>query len=369
MAETHLFDKITIIGLGLIGSSIARATRTHRLARSITGCDRSEISLGYAQSSRIIDTSTQDLVPAVKDSQLVVLATPPGTFADITRAIAPALAEGAIVMDVASVKQAAVQSIAPHLPAHVDFIPAHPITGGEQSGVQAGRDDLFYRRHVILTPQAAKLTPALQKITSFWKGMGARVDAMPADLHDQIYAYVSHLPHLLSFACRSVLEERPQEPESDMLRRFLRISHSNRALWSEVFLLNKDNLIKALDRYLDVIAHIKHELGQAPEGEPAPEDSEKAYALLFPRLAASCLITTVMEAERPTGIPFVRYAGAGFEDFTFPASTPPDADIEQISNRHAVIGKMMGDYGDRLQLIRSSITAGNLDNLREVLVS
>ncbi len=151
--SSSVFDRITIIGLGLIGSSIARAVHERGLAKTIVGCDHNEISLAYARKHGFIDTAESDPPKAVAGSDLVILATPPSTLADIAQSIAPHLKPGAIVMDVCSVKQPAIDAIAPHIPPGVDFIPAHPIAGSEQSGIAAGRADLFERKQVIITPK------------------------------------------------------------------------------------------------------------------------------------------------------------------------------------------------------------------------
>jgi cyclohexadieny/prephenate dehydrogenase len=364
---THLFERITIVGLGLIGSSIARAARTHYLAKTIVGCDQNELSLAFGINHNIIDIGSRDVANAVADSQLIVLATPPGTLGGIVKQMAPALKAGTIVTDTASVKQPVIAAIRPHLPPKVEFIPAHPIAGSEQSGVQAGRADLFHRKLVIITPESAAPTPALQNVTSFWKGMGARLDGMPAELHDTMYAYISHLPHLLAFAAHSVIEEHADE--QPMLRQFLRLGHSNAALWSEVFVMNKNFIIKALDRYLDVISHIKNELGQAPAESKNTMDEKLAQTVLFPRIAASCLVTTVMEAEKNADLSFIRYIGTGFADFTSPATVAPEVDMERISDHYAGVAEVMEKFVARLAAIRAEITAGNLEQLQEALVA
>lgn len=369
MAASPLFARITIIGLGLIGSSVARAARAHHLAASISGYDHNEVTLAFARKGGFIDLATSDLKAAVKDSKLIVLATPPSTLGDIAEAIAPYLRPGCIVMDVCSVKQAAIAAIAPHIPDGVHFMPAHPIAGSEHSGVSAGRADLFDRKRVIVTPSDPALEEQiLQQVTSFWKGMGARMEAMPPHLHDMIYAYVSHLPQLLAFAAGTVLENETDE-QSDVLTKFLRLSASNPDMWIDIFLLNKDNILKALDRYLDAVLHILKEFSDAPEGTVSESDEKLARTALFPRIAASCLITTVMEAEKKAGFPLARYAGTGFADFTYPASQPPEGDIESISNQYQVVAVVLRDYIAQLKALRAAIDSGDADNTEKALVT
>ncbi|MDE3016474.1 MAG: prephenate dehydrogenase/arogenate dehydrogenase family protein [Pseudomonadota bacterium] len=402
-----MFGRITIIGLGLIGSSIARAAHERKLAKIIVGCDADKASLEYARKHGFVDEAIADPVQAVTGSDLVILATPPSTLGGIAITIAPKLKAGAIVMDVCSVKQPAIDAIVPHLPERVFFIPAHPIAGSEQSGVVAGSADLFNGKRVIVTPEQGEKTPALVAMMQFWQdmGMGVRVEAMPALLHDLAYAYVSHLPQLLAFAAAPLAEGAPPP--------FLRLADSPAVLWENIFELNKENILKALDRYLDVISHIIKELSQAPEEplslrekvkgegvsislpspgasafakvsvdtsrhperlkndiqmsffEPfSPEGEGVIRSTLFPRLAASCLVTTVMEAEKKAGFPMARYAGSGFADFTAPAGVPPDGDIESISGHHAAMAALLDVYAKRLKTMRGALAAGNFKILR-----
>ncbi|MFO0388818.1 MAG: prephenate dehydrogenase [Alphaproteobacteria bacterium] len=359
-----VFERIAIIGLGLIGSSIARAAREHKLANTIVGCDKNHTALAYAQAHHFVDVISHEPEEAVAQSELVILATPPSTFEHITKFIAPALRHGAIVMDTASVKRTAIQFIHGHLPEHVYFIPAHPIAGSEQSGVSAGRADLFSKRYVIVTPDAPEMSESLQKITAFWKGMGAKIEGMPADMHDMIYAYVSHLPHLLAYAARLTLHTSANAPQ---LQTFLRLSNSNPDLWSELFYLNQDNILTALNRYVDATNHVLYELEQAPDDAPQNDNEDIARTLLFPRIAAACLITTAMEAERKAGVPFARFAGQGFADFVSPASAPPDADIENISGHSKQVAALIRDYNRRLALVHDLLARNQYKELSQVL--
>lgn len=346
--EHALFDQITIIGLGLIGSSIARAVRKKHLARFIIGCDSSDTALGYARSHNYIDTGVRDPALAVNGSQLVILATPPSTLGYIAKKMAPKLAPHTIIMDTASVKKAAIDAIAPALPLDVDFVPAHPVAGSELSGGSAGRDDLFQRRRVIITPGEPLENEIMQRITAFWVGLGARVEGMPADLHDQTYAYISHLPHLLAFAARDVVRVPHLKADSVALQHFLRLSHSRAKLWSEIFFYNREHLLAALRRYLVAVKQIQQELMSVKLHENYSFDDTLARTVLFPRIASSCLILATMEAEKKAGFSFARFAGRGFADFTYPANTPPDEHMETISNQHQIVGSVVREYTDRL---------------------
>ncbi len=358
-----VFDNIAIIGLGLIGSSIARAAHEKRAAGHITVCDPNEVSLAFAKKHAFADEFTTDAEKAVTGCNLVILSCPPGSLAEVMEEIAPALKPGTIVMDVCSVKRPAIDAISPHIPSGVYFLPAHPIAGSEHSGVGAGRADLFERKRIVLCPEHPESDPALEQVIAFWHGLGARTEAMPAHMHDVVYAYVSHLPQLLAFAAYHVLEDYEAERETDeLLQKFLRLSDSNIEMWIDIFLLNRDNILNALDRYLDVVIHIRSEFADGPKDEiPTEAASAAAHTALFPRIAASCLVTTLMEAERKAGFAFARYAGTGFADFSYPASQPPEDDIENISKQYEAVGTILDEYIDRLRHFRKAIASGSSD--------
>lgn len=358
-----LFDRIAIIGLGLIGGSIARAVRKSHVADIIVGCDINSESLHVARAQKIIDMATTDPKIAVAECQLVIIAAPLSALEPIAKRMAPGLAKEVLVMDTASVKQYVMHAVAPHLPNDVRFVPSHPIAGSEQSGIAASRDNLFAKKRVIITPGEPLESTVLQKINGFWSALGARVDAMPPDIHDHVYAHVSHLPQLLAFACRR-LGIGTHDPE---LTAFTRLQSSNPALWSEIWALNANYMLPALDRYVDATAHIAHELKQAPESADQPQNIPASTARLFARVAASCLITTVMEAEKNAGVPFARYAGSGMADFTSPAMQPPEADIENISHQSAAVAALLDRYIALLGDWRSSIANQDAQSLQTLV--
>lgn len=356
-----VFERITIIGLGLIGSSIARAVKKFHAADIVAGCDLNADTLAYARARAIVDFAFSDPRLAVAESQLVVLATPPAHLDDVARQIAPGLAAGALVMDTASVKLAAIQAIEPYLPAHAIYIPAHPIAGGEQSGISAGRADLFEKKQVIITPPYPPQGDLLQKITRFWQGLGARLEGMPPELHDMLYAYVSHLPQLLSFGLRGLV----QPGESDTLARFTRLQHSNPDLWTEIFLLNASPLLSALDRYLDALAHMHKELSQAPAEEKSAPPA--AAQEMLAHIAAACLATTLMEAEKKSGFGYVRFGGTGLRDFLAPAETSPETHIEAIASHGTAMAAIIARYIESLAALRAALAATDASRLRSLL--
>jgi len=361
------YRKMTVIGLGLIGSSIARKAHKLGIASTICGVDSNELSLSYARKQGFIDQVSMSAADAVDGSDIVIIATPTHLLEDICKAIAPKIAQGTLVMDTGSVKQIPLALMSEHLPVHALIVPAHPIAGSEQSGVGAGRDDLFEKKRVIITPSAPLTHAQLQEVNTFWTKLGARVEAMPADMHDTLYGYVSHLPQLLAFAVRPLVHATDAElSASDTLSRFMRLGRSDISLWCGIFLLNRDVVTTATNRYLDVISHIRKELASAPEGTPS-EDADIARTALFPRIISSCLITTVMEAEKKSGVVFARFAGTGFADFTSPSTTEPEGDLEHISNHYAQITQMLAALELRLGAIEKALQDGDAVALAKAL--
>ncbi len=340
--------QITIIGLGLIGSSIARAAKNNNAASRIVGVDSNAESLAYALQNDIIDHAEESAAAAVKGADIVIIATPTPLLEEFCKAIALSLKPHALVMDTGSVKRAPLAIMTENLPTHALIVPAHPIAGSEQSGINAGRKDLLKDKHIIITPSAPLNAEDFQRVSSFWKALGGIVEAMPADMHDMIYGYVSHLPQLLAFAAKEVVSE------NENLTRFLRIAHSDRALWKDIFAANADVIATALDRYLDAISHIHRELKSAPhDAEIKPNDADTN--MLFARIAASCLATTVMEAEKKAGAPFAKFAGTGFIDFVSPATTEPEKDLENISNHYAALIPLLAGYEKTLLELRKTL--------------
>ncbi|MCC6982185.1 MAG: prephenate dehydrogenase/arogenate dehydrogenase family protein, partial [Bauldia sp.] len=198
MAEP-LFDRIALIGIGLIGSSIALATRRAGLARHIAIATRRQETLDRAEELALGDSYTTDFAGAAQGADLVIVSVPVGASGEVAKAIAEAVKPGAIISDVGSVKQSVVRQMQPHLPASVHFVPAHPVAGTEHSGPDAGFATLFDGRWCILTPPAGADPKAVDKLSEFWKGLGANVEVMTPEHHDLVLAITSHVPHLIAY--------------------------------------------------------------------------------------------------------------------------------------------------------------------------
>jgi cyclohexadieny/prephenate dehydrogenase len=194
-----LFDRLTLVGIGLIGSSIARAARQLNLARTIVAVDRDAAVIERVRAIGIADEATADLVAGVTGADHVILCVPVGACGAVAAAMRDALKPGAIVSDVGSVKASVVAQVQPHLPEGVSFVPAHPVAGTEHSGPDAGFATLFLNRWCILTPPEGTDEGAIERVAAFWTAMGSNVEIMGAQHHDLVLAITSHVPHLIAY--------------------------------------------------------------------------------------------------------------------------------------------------------------------------
>jgi len=260
------FNNVTIIGVGLIGGSLARAMKAKGLAGSITGGGRSRATLEQALSLGVIDRIDQNPAYTVEDADLVVLATPVGMFEKIAHETGPRLKRGAILTDVGSVKGSLIKMIEGALAPGAHYVPAHPIAGREKSGVAESTDSLFRGRRCILTPTAKTDPGALEAVRDMWLAAGAEVNIMDAGLHDSVFAAVSHLPHVAAFAMMCAVSDLKTDSEDYVqfsgagFRDFTRIAASSPEMWRDICLMNGDNLIPMIDRYLASLHRFKQEI-------------------------------------------------------------------------------------------------------------
>jgi len=256
MTKKPQFDRIAIIGAGLIGSSVARAIVRAGAAGTLAVSDRDQDVLQEAREIGFADEFTADAAEAAKDADLVVIAVPVGAMAAVGDVIAPALKEGAIVTDVGSVKEAVFKALDPILPKHVHLIPGHPVAGTEQSGPQAGFASLFDGRWCIITPPEGVNKGALNKLTKLWEAMGSTVEIMTAPHHDLVLAITSHVPHLIAYNIVGTASDLEEVTRSEVIkysaggfRDFTRIAASDPTMWRDVFLSNKDAVLEMLGRF------------------------------------------------------------------------------------------------------------------------
>jgi cyclohexadieny/prephenate dehydrogenase len=255
MSEPH-FERVALIGIGLINSSLAHVLRRDKLAAEIVACARRQETLDTAARLGLCDRTTLDPAAAVGGADLVVLGTPLSAYAGIAQAIAGALKPGAIVTDVGSVKQAVIRDIKPHLPAGVHFVAGHPVAGTEHSGPASGFAELFHDRWCILTPLADTDPGALARVTALWQSAGMKVLTMDAEHHDLVLAITSHLPHLIAYTIVGTATDLEDTLKSEVIkfsaggfRDFTRIAASDPIMWRDVFLNNREAVLEMLQRF------------------------------------------------------------------------------------------------------------------------
>jgi cyclohexadieny/prephenate dehydrogenase len=251
-----LFNRLALIGVGLIGGSIARAARGLGLVQTITATSRSETTRQRIRELGLADDVMDTAAAAVKDADLVIVCVPIGACGAVAKEIGPYLKSGAIVSDVGSVKSAVVRDMAPHLPAGVHFIPGHPVAGTEDSGPDAGFAELFINRWCILTPAKDAEPSAVERLSQFWKAFGASVETMSPEHHDLVLAVTSHVPHLIAynivgtaFDLRHVTESEILKYSAGGFRDFTRIAASDPTMWRDIFMNNKDAVLEVLGRF------------------------------------------------------------------------------------------------------------------------
>ncbi|HXY58830.1 MAG TPA: prephenate/arogenate dehydrogenase family protein [Methylocystis sp.] len=259
----RLFKKLVLVGLGLIGSSIARAARKFSAAETIVALDASREVLSRVRELGLADEATGDVRSALQGADLVILCVPVGAIGAAACEIAPYLEHGAVLSDVGSVKASVIAQVAPHVPRGVHFVPAHPLAGTEFSGPDAGFATLFQNRWCILTPLEGE-NAAVEELAEFWKRLGARVEAMSAEHHDLALAITSHLPHLIAYNIVGTADHLERVTQSEVIkfsasgfRDFTRIAASDPTMWRDVFLNNRDAVLEMLDRFNADLASLR----------------------------------------------------------------------------------------------------------------
>jgi cyclohexadieny/prephenate dehydrogenase len=253
-----MFQRIALIGVGLIGSSISHAARRAGLAHEIVGSSTTQETRDAAVALGLVSKAYATAAEAVAGADLVILCAPVGAYAGIAKEIAPHLAKGAILTDVGSVKAAVVRDVGPHVPDGVHFVPGHPIAGTEQSGPQSGFAELFDGRWCILTPGQDADPDAVEKLKTFWEKLGSKVEIMGAEHHDLVLAITSHVPHLIAYNIVNTAAHLGQVTDSEVIkfsaggfRDFTRIAASDPTMWRDVFLNNKDAVLEMLGRFTE----------------------------------------------------------------------------------------------------------------------
>jgi cyclohexadieny/prephenate dehydrogenase len=262
--SNFLFDRIALIGIGLIGSSIARDIKKYGLAREVVISSRSADTLKRAEELELGDRYVSSAAEAVKDADLVVVSVPVGASAAVAAEIAGSLKPGAIVTDVGSTKASVIAQMQPHMPENVHFIPGHPIAGTERSGPDAGFSGLFSGRWCILTPLEGTDPAALQALKDFWMALGSKIDEMDPLHHDKVLAIVSHLPQIIAYNIVGTADDLETVTESEVIkysasgfRDFTRLAASDPTMWRDVCLHNKDAILEMLARFSEDLAYLQ----------------------------------------------------------------------------------------------------------------
>ena len=256
--STPLFQRVALLGIGLIGSSLAHAMRRAGVATHVAGYAPHRETLDKARAIGFADSLHDNAAEAVRDADFIVLATPVGAFGNVAKQIAPHLKPGAIVSDVGSVKSAAIRDIGPHIPPAVHFVPAHPIAGTEQSGPEAGFAELFDGRWCVLTPPPGTDEAAVQSVKTLWERCGSNVEIMDAKHHDLVLAITSHVPHLIAYNIVGTADDLEAVTEGEVIkysaggfRDFTRIAASDPTMWRDVFLNNREAVLEMLGRFTE----------------------------------------------------------------------------------------------------------------------
>ncbi len=256
-----MFKKVCIIGCGLIGSSLARAIKKNNLAEKIVSSNRSDVTNKKVIELKIVDDSSADTKKMANDSDLVVIATPLSSYEDVISKIKSSLKSGVILTDVGSVKENIISLVEKNIPENISWIPSHPIAGTEESG---GFSELFQNRWCILTPSKKAKEKDINLLQTFWEKVGSKVDIMKAKQHDYILSITSHIPHLIAYNIVNTSLNIQDEKESTIvkysaggLRDFTRIAASNPIMWRDVFIQNKKNTSKMIDKFVENLEDLK----------------------------------------------------------------------------------------------------------------
>lgn len=258
------FERVALIGIGLIGSSLAHVIRREKITGHIAGYAKSAETRRAAQQLGLVDSMHETAASAAANADLIILCVPVGACREIAREISTVLKPGAILTDVGSVKAAVVRDVSPHVPEGVHFIPGHPIAGTEQSGPASGFADLFVNRWCILTPLPAGNPSATAQLEKFWHSCGSEVELMTPEHHDLVLAITSHLPHLIAYNTVATAADLEEVTDSEVIkysaggfRDFTRIAASDPTMWRDVFLNNREAVLEMLGRFSEDLSALQ----------------------------------------------------------------------------------------------------------------
>jgi cyclohexadieny/prephenate dehydrogenase len=294
-----LFEKIALVGIGLIGSSLARVIAREKLAGHVAISTRSADTLARAEELGLGDSYTTNAQESVRGADLVIVSVPVGSSGAVSKEIAPALKKGAILTDVGSTKASVIAQMQPYVPEGVHFIPGHPLAGTEKSGPDAGFAELFENRWCIFTPLPDTDPAALERLSEFWRRCGANIDTMDPAHHDMTLAIVSHLPHIIAYNIVGTADDLQSVTKSEVIkysasgfRDFTRLAASDPTMWRDVCLHNKDAILEMLARFSEDLASLQRAIRWG--------DGDKLFDL-FTRTRA--VRRSIIEAGQDTAAP------------------------------------------------------------------
>jgi cyclohexadieny/prephenate dehydrogenase len=319
---TPMFERVALIGIGLIGSSLSHAMRRGGLARSIVGHAQSEKTRETALRLGLVSSVYASAEEAVRGADLVILCAPVGACGAIAKETGHSLAQGAIVTDVGSVKGAIVRDVGPFVPKGVHFIPGHPIAGTEHSGPEAGFAELFDGRWCVLTPPPDADPAAVAKLTAFWQALGSHVEVMGAEHHDMVLAITSHVPHLIAYNIVNTARHLERVTDTEVIkfsaggfRDFTRIAASDPVMWRDVFLNNKEATLEMLARFSEDLTALQRAIRFG--------DADTLFKLFT---EARAVRRGIIQAGQDTAAPdFGRHGGACLDPTGAPAKKPSGA--------------------------------------------
>ncbi|MBN8543536.1 MAG: prephenate dehydrogenase/arogenate dehydrogenase family protein [Alphaproteobacteria bacterium] len=335
-----MFSKIAILGLGQLGGSFALACRNAGIGEQIIGYDPITHHGQLLIMNEAIDDIAETPALAVKEADLIMLSAPLRAYPALAQAIAPHVKKTAVITDIGSVKQP-MQDIAAVLNG-IAIVPAHPIAGSEKAGAAVANGALFEEKLLIITPLESTPSHATERVRRLWEKLDSQVMELPVTIHDQIYAHVSHLPHLIAFVASSFLYRQGLRVGKDdmTLQKFLRISRSNPRMWTDIFIENRTAILPALAAYKSILGHFVKELREG-ENAPTDQDIKPVAARYLPRILAASLISTVSVYEQHAGASVRRFGAGGMRDIVAPAAEEPEIDIEEISKTAAIVALLI----------------------------
>ena len=355
-----LFNHIAVVGLGQMGASLVKAFRAYAMCEKLTGYDRDEAQAQLLVQQGTLPSVSASLEEAVNGADLVVLCVPVSTYSHVAEHVTKSAAPNAIITDIGSVKMAAVEAVAPHLKAAQIFVPSHPIAGSEKSGAANASAELFQEKLFLVTLDGEEESDASRKMIQLWSRIRGDAQYLPTELHDQIYALMSHIPQLLCYVAAHVLRPRHAPPVDDDLKRHLRISKSDPLMWRDVLMHNKENMLEIIEFIGHILGHMRNEL-LAGAGEASKEklDGPVNAGAALPYMLASSLISTVALYEQRMGIALHPFAAGGFSDFTHAASQDPEPVMQAISAHAADAAQWLEEVETYLAAVANTLKSGD----------